>query len=169
MLQEEAERIGRLIVDGLESDQEFMSKLCDAAPQIPRVLWRDLERVGRGSLDKRLIFESGSLFRSVKRLPVGQQKDILDNGVKVLTESGDHLLVKVEDIPRSQIQQVFGYDHIRPLREQKAWIEAKKMTAAEAPLPAASPYEIHKGKVVVVRPVVLTTEELIKLAQQTME
>lgn len=136
----------------------------NAIPDAPMVFWRRIEGVGRGNIDKRLVLERHVGASFLEKLPVHVQADTLNNGVKVLTGDGDHLLVRIENMTRHQCRMVFSGDHIRSLNEQRAWLESNNQQHPRVKV--SKPYEIKGSKVTFNQPLTLNKSDLISLLAQ---
>ena len=124
---------GRLYAQGIDRDPAFKGWLADSLPDVSGSLWRKLEAVGRGALDPRVA--TGCAWGDrLARLPISDQQQALDGMLPLLTEpsTGDHLLVRLDNLLPAQADQVFARDHIRTVEQQRAWMEARSTAARTA-------------------------------------
>ena len=148
----------QIYVDQIDHDPSVKERFKAAMPEVPVHAWRTFERVGRGTLDRRLMFGGGNAQAELRRLNTSDQKEALDKGVKLLTKSGDSLIVKVENLTAAQKTQVFTKDKVRDMAAQRAWREDRQHSIVvenEAPK-----YEVKNGRLEVYRPCKLSKQEL---------
>lgn len=152
----------KVYVEAIDADEEAANEFKAAFPGIPHGAWAGFEAVGRGWLDRRLLWGGGNAAGALKRLPLSQQSKSLDRGVEVLAADGSALLVKVEDMTNAQIKQAFASDHLRNLSEQRAWLESKRQKDTEPPS-VEMPYEVRKGRLVVNEPTTFTRQDIARI------
>ncbi len=74
----------------------------------------------------------------LSRLPYADQKHIADGGTVALLVMAKEVPTEINsspaDLQPDQFKQVFGTDHIRPIAEQRLWIEQQK-ARAKKPVP----------------------------------
>ncbi len=130
-------------------------------PFLPGDMWRCLEKVGRGMMDERCLFHRPRVFRILHRLPLAEQTKILNEGLMYLTDKGDSLLVRLEDIQSEESRQIFAGDHIRDLGEQRLYCERlRKRHFPGRPMDA---FEVKNGFLVVYQECRFTLEDLRKI------
>lgn len=144
---------------------EVTGALYETAPNVERPFWVRLELIGRGQLDRRLLYGKSQVEGKLRKLPLSQQRQALDDGVEVLVGEGDHLIVQVHDLTSEQVRQVFDRDHVRSLAAQRAWLESQK-SHDPSPPPYREPYVVRRGKVEILRPVTLTRKEVARLLEE---
>jgi hypothetical protein len=135
-----------------------------AFPQISESGWANIELVGRGAMDYRLLWEGGKARNRIKLLPPSRQAAVLDSGVELLAKDGSELKVKVENLNPKQVEQVFGGDHIRTLPEQRAWIEAQ--ATPMPPVKAETVAEVKGKELVVSKPCRMSRRDLLMFLAQ---
>jgi len=143
-------------VAALDSDPDAYDHFGRSRPDIPKSVWYALESVGRGMLDKRLLFGGGHAKNKLKRMPVSKQKQALDNGLEVLI-NGETLIVKPDQMTAPQVGQVFGLDKVRTIAEQKNYVQRKR---EKDTTPPPVQYEIVRKKLIVHEPMTLSLSEL---------
>ena len=155
-----------IYVHALESGELTHDDFFEAVPGIPPTAWHGLEAVGRGWLDRRLLWGGGRAASYLKKLPPSDQTNAFDNGLKMLLKGGDAILVKPELMTRKQCEQIFAENHIRSLGEQRTYIETEETsqpikTASEAASQLS--YEIKKNRLIVREPLIFTPNEIKKI------
>jgi len=148
--------------DAVDADPDLINAFKEAFPGIPHGAWSGFEAVGRGWIDRRLLWGGGKASAALKRLPISQQSSALNSGVEILSSDGSALTVKVEDLSKAQTMQVFTGNHIRTLSEQRAWIEDRRQAKSDPPV-LLLPYEIKRGKVIVRQPTTFTKRDLVRM------
>ena len=113
-----------LYVEGINKNPEFREFMMNEFPQVSGVIWRSLEKVGRGQLDSRIAVGSVPYGNKLRRLSLSDQKKAIDQTIPMLLSNNDTLQVKIDSITNKQAEQLFANDHIRDLSEQRAWIES---------------------------------------------
>lgn len=94
-------------------------------------LLRQLERVGRGELDERLAATpcSDAKMQLVVKLPIADQRRVLDEGVCVPVSEDDHVVKRISEMTYRECQAVFSSNGIRRL--EKSWAALQAVSAAE--------------------------------------
>lgn len=158
----------RIYVEALDKHGFTRDDFAAKVPGIPASAWNGLEAVGRGILDRRLLWGGGRAASYLRRLPPSQQTAALDNGVSIVTAKGESLRVQVETMTKDQCELVFAPDHIRTVGEQRAMIEAPKRLEPVALEDCESdgPYEIRAHKLIINRPLALTVADVKRLLRQ---
>jgi len=135
------EEAAQVYAAALDEHPAAASEFAARCPGIPATAWAGFEAVGRGWVDKRLLWGGGAAQRALKYLPISMQRQALDGGVELLIGSGESLIVNVDNLTADQCRQVFAKDRIRDLGAQRAWVESRNPPASITPRPAA-PFEI---------------------------
>lgn len=159
-----------IYVAAIDADSSMKDAFAESCPGIPPGAWAGLEAVGRGILDRRLLWGGGRAASYLRRLPVSEQKAALDAGVQMVTAKGDTLRVMPEKMTSAQCHQVFAADHIRDAGEQRAWIESQAVEhsqpVAMATLADALPWEVAGGKLIVRTPMTLTRRDIQRVLRE---
>lgn len=124
---EHVQRLGQRLVENINRDTRFRDYLIDTCAW-PAKLVLDLERVGTNQLDVRIATHQVPFSKQLCRMPLNTQKMIIDGKMPLLTTDGSELLVRLDNITPEQAKQLFAYDHIRSLPEQRCWIESQRKT-----------------------------------------
>jgi hypothetical protein len=113
-----------IVVAAIDEDPVNKDRLIEAFPHIPYTTWATFERIGRGQMDYRLAMGGGTNAGMIKRLPMSDQKNIMD-GVKLplVTFSGDTLLVDPRNCTPAQAKQLIDGDCLRSEGDQRAYME----------------------------------------------
>ena len=137
-----------MFVSVCKEDPTFRSWALENAPEGTRRTILDLESVGNGLIDYRLITGEVKNSYQLRSLPVPDQKKFIEGSIEVLTENGETLLIAGQNLTQDQFRQVFNRTHIRSLAEQKAWIESQKtkqaITAKKTTRPVLEPDKKNK-------------------------
>ena len=165
--------MARVYADALDKDKNFYEWVRIVEPRLSPHFLNRLERVGRGQTDQRLL-EGGRYAAYLEKLTLSEQCKILDGGIHLLTTDGDSLLVKVDELSTAQIKQVFAFDHIRTLSEQRLWVEQQRAIVKDtAKLPSqwiqnelGADINRHKKTVTFDAPVTLSLADLISLTSK---
>ena len=160
-------------LNGIQEAAEIYVAAIDKDPEIKKAFikqfnhmitpptWRSLELIGRKQVHPQLMLSGAANARYIKRLAYSDQEKILaGERYECLLPDGDRILVDLRTVDRKTADQIFCFDHIRTISDQKLWLEQripKKVEAAKNPN-----YEIvHAGKTVrFLRPCVYTKKEL---------
>lgn len=162
----------KVYVESVSRDPEFPAALAAALPSVPRRWFRMLERVGRGQIDQRLVTGVPHVLR-LEHLPMSEQRRALDGQLPLLASDGSELLVRLQDLTVDKAEQIFAQDHIRPVEEQRIWIEQKRDKVREkglkrgtgTPLPTVNQ---QRKTVTFHGPVTLSVQELMEYARKAM-
>jgi hypothetical protein len=152
-----------IYVKAIDENPNNHAVFAHKCPNIPMSAWAGFEAVGRGWLDYRLLLIGGSTTKSIRKLPLSQQKLALDSGDEVLVSNGESLIVKVESLTPSQAKQVFAGDHIRSLGEQRAYVESRHSPDAKDYKLA---YTIRKDVLHINAATTLTRKELTRILME---
>lgn len=130
----------------------------DNFPDVTETLWASLEKVGRGIIDPRLVFDNDNGTKRLRYFPLSEQKKILDKPLEVVAPDGTHRKVAFRDMSQSQKLLVLADDHVRSLPEQRAVLDSeklydqKKTVDAEYTIPKKvkeERYRISRGKCII--------------------
>jgi hypothetical protein len=147
-------------------------QLIDECPQIKETLLdlgftnshlNKCEGIGRGKLDARLIDRAGKPYQYLMRCPLSDQRKYLSGPVEVALLGGDVRKIDLPSLSKDQIEQVFGYDHVRTIPEQIAFIEKKKAVLNVEAKVEAPAYRITKVGLSITKPITLTKSELLHI------
>lgn len=153
----------KLYVSLIDEDTEAAERFRDACPYISEGTWADFELVGRGMMHHELIWGGGRCANKLKALPFSQQKLAMEDGVKVLTSTGDTLTVRPDRMTPFQVRQAFDNGHLRDLAAQRAWLESAKAAPAKGKKAKEleGGFTIHKGQLTVTGTVTFSKADLI--------
>ena len=115
-------KAGQLYALEIDKDVAFRDKMRMNFPGITAAFLNDLESVGRGLLEPRIIEMGLSCGNRLRRLPVSQQKQLLDKGVSVWV-GGDTRIIPLTECGPAVLMQCLAKDHVRSVEEQAAWHE----------------------------------------------
>jgi hypothetical protein len=132
-----------------------------------------LRRIGQGSLMPEIVISNMSepaLVNKFARLTVDDQKKLVaDEPVAVLVLNAlgesDKRMVRPSELTKEEHQQIFDYDHIRTLAEQRTWLRQQEQTAATRE-PKDGRFDVYRGKLRVKVAMVFTKEELLKILEK---
>jgi len=131
----------------------------------------NFEKVGRGMMSVKLLNPSKKQYMCIARCPISEQNLYLGTETKkgqpieVLTINGDVLKIDIDNLTGSQINQVFHYNHVRTLSEQKVYLEElkKRDYIEKRPKKNKEPYTIFKNTVTFNVPCKLTYNEILNI------
>jgi len=109
-----------IIVQMVEADPKAYQKIHKETGLHWNVL-ANLERVGRGSMNYNLLFDTSPAARYIAALPESQQTEVYEQGVQILeTQDGKTTveIKKVQDLTPQQARLVFAEKHVRTVDEQ---------------------------------------------------
>lgn len=151
-----------IYLEAITKDPAFRDWIAEEVPEVSGGIWRTLELVGRGQLDARIAAGGCPYGNKLRRLPISEQRQVLDGTVPLLTTNGDTLQVRLEALMPKQADQVFAPGHVRSLAEQRAWIEDRARDAAAVKSARnIQPVEIDKKRRrIIVNGVTLTAADL---------
>jgi hypothetical protein len=94
-------------------------------------LLRQLERVGRGELDERLAATpcSDGKMQLVVKLPIADQRRVLDEGVCVPVSEDDHVVKRIGEMTYRECQAMFSVKGVR--RPEQSWASLQAVAAEE--------------------------------------
>lgn len=133
----------KIFAAATKADPNFRAWALENAPNGCRRTLLDLEGVGNGLIDARLLGGEVKNSYQLRSLPMPDQQKFIEGSIEVLTENGETLLIAGQNLTQDQFRQVFNRTHIRSLEEQKAWIESQKtkqaITAKKTTRPVLEP------------------------------
>lgn len=98
--------------------------------EISAVLVRRFEKLGRGQvIPQFMLYWDKPGVKKLRRLTPDLQDKYLKEGIEVLVDQGQHLLINPIHMSNLQAKQVFDCDEIRSLSAQRAWIESEKTSS----------------------------------------
>lgn len=108
----------------ISSHEDLKEQLCDAGWNY--TMQRRLDAIGRDHCIPELLYMGGN-HKKLINCTIDEQRKYHAGAVEVLVDGGDILKVKIEDMTKLQVKQVFAKDHIRSISEQRAWQESGKI------------------------------------------
>ena len=157
---------GRIVAQEVDKDPKFPEKVAEQTNgDIPAVLVRRFEKLGRGQvIPQFLLHWDKPGIKKLRRFTPDLQARYLKEGIEVLVDKGEHLLINPLHMTKLQAQQVFDCDEIRSVPEQRAWLEGEKMTLSITQTEKAEPaYKLAKGQIVFNRPCHFEVSDLMKI------
>lgn len=137
-------RAARAYVAAIDADPVFRTWVSERLPSVSGTMWRRLEAAGRGLLDHRVL--AGVPFgHLIAKLPLSEQRAVLDGPTEVLLPDGDILRVSLDSMTQKQAAQVFGADHLRTPSQQRAWLESRRVVVMPEK-PAEQVIEVDKRR-----------------------
>jgi hypothetical protein len=156
----EAAALVLVLIDEHEWDAEMVA----AQTNLPPLIVRNLERVGRKHLHAELVWGETPGRRHLARLPFPEQERWLNSPVPVATVGGDELRCEVDNLTPQLCRQVFDGRRVRTPAEQRAWLETRAKLLP--PVQVNEPYRITGQILVVLEPCKLSCKQLLSLAAQ---
>ena len=153
-------KASKLYVKCIDANKDNKIKLKNLVA-LPETVFSNMERIGRGQMDQRLLVTHNRAETKLLSMPLSQQKKALDDGIDVLMSNNAVLRVKPVNLTPSQVKQVFASDHIRDKAEQKNYLEEQKKIREYAAViepkkeekqinkRPVKPFEIKAGKLIV--------------------
>jgi hypothetical protein len=157
---------GRIVAQEIDKDPKFPEKVAaQSNGDIPAVLVRRFEKLGRGQvIPQFLLHWDKPGVKKLRKFTPDLQTKYLKEGLEVLVDKGQHLLINPLHMTKLQAQQVFECDEIRSLPEQRAWLESEKMTVnLNKTEKVEDLYNIVKGQIVFNRPCHFNVDELMQI------
>lgn len=164
------EDASRLYVQGIDGSADFAVAFRERFPRLNSMFVANLERVGRGILDARLMAAGVGGCDILVKLPPSQQAAVFDSGLDVWTGEAETKHMRIQDMPKSLIQQCISRDgHVLTPEEQAAAMEGKRAAYRESLLRRKTMevrgvevlYEVKGKSVKIIHPpVTLTAKEL---------
>jgi hypothetical protein len=128
-LLENASKFAGYYISNVRNRPYLDEKVKSLLVEIPSAVWYDLDQIGRGLLNKRLLFGYANVKSFLRRLPPTEQERCVSEPIEVVVKTAtgwDTLRVDVKSMNTDQCRQVFSKDHIRSIPEQRATIEQNK-------------------------------------------
>lgn len=155
----------KIYADAIDTDETSKYDFHAALPKMSAACWSRIEKVGRGQMHYLLLCDSTVAGEKLEKLPFSEQKKAIDVGFEVLTEKGDVLKVKSENLTPEMCKQVIAKDHIRDIGAQRAYMESQKIIVKMETEKPSDLYSV-KGKVLhVYAPTQFTRHQLVNLLQ----
>lgn len=170
-------KAAEIYVKELSSDPSFRQTMIGEFPGMTASFLSDLEAVGRGLIEPRILEMGLSCGSRLKRLPLSQQRQLIEKGVEVWT-GDDSRVIPLADCGPRVLMQCIAKDHIRSVSEQAAWHEeenAKRRADAAATQKTelsdgnALSYRVDRAKKrvkILYPPCTLTAKELRRLLDE---
>lgn len=179
--------LGRLIEDGINSwtkAGEIVVRLLDeqemTLEDIAKQAGNDLvtvnvlaqfERIGRKQVLPRLLVSSYPAASHLQRLPLSEQKRLLDGSVELVVNhngSIDLLQVKVTHLTKQQCKQVFDGQNVRSAGAQRAWLEEQNQSKESQAIRSGQQllWTVKNGKVIFRTACEITRHELAVILTQ---
>jgi hypothetical protein len=161
-----------VFVETIDAIPDGRKLFVEALPEIPHGMWNRFESVGRGHLHPKLFFETGASYGKLIQYPISEQKKAIERGVDVLSADGTTLIIQIKNLTPEQTKQVFDYNHVRSIPEQKAWIESCKSEElsaarrAKRPKPITHRYDAKSKELVVLQPCTFSLREIVKMLRE---
>lgn len=160
---------GKILVEILDDDPQSMDRILEAYPTITHSALVQLEAVGRGVLDERLLTTSTPGGRALRRMPISVQRRFLNECVDLVVETQegtDVLLVATDNLTPKQTRQVFSSQHCRTPAEQKAWLVENRPKRARNIGEATPAWTVKGSRVVFLEGASLSAGELATIITQ---
>lgn len=157
---------GEMVVAAIEEGGLSLDALHDLT-EIPMDVLAQLERIGRKQLNPQLLLSDFPASRTMMRLPLSEQDRLMKEPVEVFVikdGNPDKMSLPVAVLTPPQVKQVFARNYVRPLAEQRAWIDAQVAPAAKATTKRDVPYEITRRHTVIIGGNEFTVAELLRIA-----
>jgi hypothetical protein len=136
-------RAGEILVELLDVDGQDLEGLHEAS-ELPMDVLATLEKIGRKQVNPRLLVSDFPAARVLERLPMSEQDKLLREPVDMMVVhdgKADVIKVAVQHMTRSQVKQVFARNYVRPLNEQRAFLEGQCKPSEL--VVSGMPYEIN--------------------------
>ena len=122
---------GKVLVCMIEHNPNIKRKICQEHKSITPGILAKLESVGRGSLDPQLLISDAPQYNLARKLPISDQKTLLETSIPLVIKSHDGTGVEVlhvdfKSLNTTQARQLFASDHIRDEQEQRLYLESQK-------------------------------------------
>lgn len=160
---------GEIVVDLIEAGSGLDA--LHEATDIPMDVLAQLERIGRKQLNPHLLLSDFPAARAMERLPLSEQNRLLNEPVDVFIfrdGAPDKMSIPAPVLTSKQTRQVFGRNYVRPLNEQRSFLEASKATDAQI-IKRDVPYEITRRHTVIIGGNEFTVSELLRIAAMAQE
>lgn len=114
-----------------------------------------LAKVGYGKLDHRLLADRSAAGLRMRKLPMGLQTQLLDNGVELVVlkdGTAETLRCETKHLSAEQVRQVFDNGAVRTPEAQRVWLLKRTVPAGSGGgsglLPVLPPYRMSRGMLV---------------------
>lgn len=164
--QKEFALAGELVVEIIEKTGKSLEDLSGAL-NIPMDILAKLERIGRKQLNPELWMADFAAASKMMRLPLSEQNRLMREPVEVFVMKDgnpDKMCLPVAVLTAPQVKQVFARNYVRPLAEQRAWIEAQVVPPSKETTKRDVPYEITRRHTVIIGGNEFTVAELLRIA-----
>jgi len=159
-------KAGQLITEAIDKHDSSITEIAEIAGLPPKVI-ATLEKVGRGQILPSLLIATYPAASALPRLPYSEQKKAVEDGVELLLDNGDTLLVRAENLQPEQVNQCINGGSIRTIAAQKAWMEERNSkNALRNAKPVNSPYNVKGGKVYINGACELTRKDLMRMLNE---
>ena len=121
-------KAGELIVEVIDEEGNSLEEINETL-EMPLDVLATLEKIGRKQVNPQLLLSDYPAARPLERLPMSEQERLMIEPVDVLLQNGtttDVLKVSVQHMTREQVKQVFARNYVRPIHEQRAWLEGQR-------------------------------------------
>lgn len=140
-------KAGEIIVEVIDDEGLSLEEINDTL-EMPLDVLATLEKIGRKQVNPQLLLSDYPAARSLERLPMSEQERLMIEPVDVLLQTGgttDMIKVQVQHMTREQVKQVFARNYIRPIHEQRAWIEGQRKVVPSI-TQQDMPYEVNQRR-----------------------
>jgi len=155
----------KLYVNAIDLDKKAKQAFKEAMPKINNCAWSRIESVGRNQMHYLLLVDSSPAASKLRKLPYSEQQKVIEVGCEVLTDTGDKLKVKSENLTVDMVKQVFANDHVRDIGAQRAFRESKKIANKIKSETPQSIYKVNGAKLEVYTPCTFTRQQLLNILQ----
>lgn len=157
---------GKIVAKEIDSDPDFIDKICAEVPGISHEIVLRLDQIGRNRLYPHLLLNDSPGVRKLYRLPRDLQEKFWSEPVELLISDGDKtetLKVDVRNLSPAQARQVFNGATVRSVAAQRAWLEDEKARNFTAAVEVDDSYRVVGRRVVFRKNVSLTAKELARI------
>lgn len=155
---------GCIAAKAIDSDPNFVDRVCDLCPDITPEFVHRMELIGRKKLSVKLVFSEAPGIRRLRKLPLMLQEKYAVEPVPVLVNASangwEMLQMDIRNLSPDQARQAIGEDRIRSEGEQRAFIEDRALRD-RAPQFDAEPFQIKRGSLYILKPCTLSRKEVV--------
>lgn len=159
----------KVYAEDIDRNPEIKQEYRRLLPQIPKNYWIRFEAIGRNKLIPEFLYVKDEyLNKIIREFPVEEQQEIQKNGIDVLTVDGTTLKVKLENLTKEQINQVFTRNDVRDVPAQRAYIESLRMSEKideGRKFLKNDPYVVHRDYIEILKPGRISREEILNIAR----
>jgi hypothetical protein len=140
-------KAGEIIVEVIDDEGLSLEEI-NHHLEMPLDVLATLEKIGRKQVNPQLLLSDYPAARHLERLPMSEQERLMLEPVDVLLQTGgttDMIKVQVQHMTREQVKQVFARNYIRPIHEQRAWIEGQRKVVPSI-TQQDMPYEVNQRR-----------------------